>query len=166
MTHSIDVNVSGIVATQPVQVSTSKGVSFTRFRLASTCKFRLNTGDWKSGKTHWFTVKAWGKMAENIVLSVSKGDSLLVFGRLQVENWKNDDSHGTDVCVHAVSVGQDLCFGRTLGYEKNIYDSKTYPQNIDENISNDVNDAFSNIDVESFTKNSVIETYDETLSLC
>lgn len=166
MTHSIDVNVSGIVATQPIQLSTSKGGSFTRFRLASTCKFRSPSGDWKSSKTHWFTVKAWGRMAENIVSSIKKGDSLLVFGRLQVENWKNEESHGTDVCIHAVSLGQDLCFGRTLGYERNIYNTKNFDQTANENISNNIDEAFSNIDVESFTKNSVIETYDETLSLC
>ncbi|QPK94538.1 single-stranded DNA-binding protein [Actinomyces sp. zg-332] len=165
MTHSIDINVSGIAATQPTQITTSKGVAFTRFRLASTCKFRSPNGDWKNSKTHWFTVKAWGKTAENIVSSVSKGDHLLVFGRLQVEVWKKENSNGTDVCIHAISIGQDLCFGKTSGYERNIYSGQNSSEynSYDEDTSS--NNAF-NIDVESFTKNSSIETYDETVSLC
>lgn len=165
MTHSIDINVSGIVATQPTQITTTKGDAFTRFRLASTCKFRSPNGEWKNSKTHWFTVKAWGKTAENIVSSVSKGDHLLVFGRLQVETWKKDDINGTDVCIHAISLGQDLCFGRTIGYERNIYEHKNYSELYSHNVNNSANNVFD-IDVESFTKNSAIETYDETVSLC
>lgn len=58
---SIEVKVNGITATNPLEFLTAKGNLFTKFRLASTPRYKIN-GEWKNGKTQWFTIKAWERM--------------------------------------------------------------------------------------------------------
>ncbi len=165
MTHSIDITISGVVASQPLVFSTTGDVAFTRFRVASTCKFRSINGEWKNAKTQWFTIKAWSKLAENIVTSVNKGDKVIVYGRLQIETWKTENTNNIDVCIHAISVGQDLCYGKTLGYEKNIFCKNKKDDNYQFEMGN-YDNTFSDINASAFAKNSKVEVYDESTSLC
>ncbi|WP_345764368.1 single-stranded DNA-binding protein [Diaminobutyricibacter sp. McL0608] len=102
----------GVVATVPNHIVTSEGLPITSFRLASSQrKFNRSTQTWENGDTNWFTVTAFRQLATNIAACVSKGDRIVVSGRLSVRDWESGDRSGTVVEVDADAVGHDLTWG-------------------------------------------------------
>ena len=102
----------GLVATTPRHVVTSEGLSVTSFRLASgSRRFDKDSGAWADGDTNWFTVVAFRQLAVNANESLSKGDRILVSGRLKVRDWDNGERTGTTVEIEADCLGHDLLFG-------------------------------------------------------
>ena len=95
------------------------GVALAVFRLASTPRwFDRSTGSWRDQETVWLTVKAWRNLAHNIKGSVSKGEPVIVTGRLRASRWKDEDGQEqTRTYLEAVAVGHDLNRG-TSAYRK------------------------------------------------
>lgn len=111
---SEQIAVSGLVATTPRQVVTSDGLAITSFRLASSQRrFDRATGNWIDAETNWFSVVAFRQLAKNIASSISKGDRVVISGRLKVRDWDNGERSGTAVEIEASSIGHDLMFGVT-----------------------------------------------------
>ncbi|MGW4808415.1 single-stranded DNA-binding protein [Kitasatospora sp. NPDC004272] len=91
---------------------TAGGVSVANFRFAAReRRYDRERGDWTDGATTWVTVVAWRRLAVNVVSSVSKGDPLLVSGRLRVREWEQEGSRRVEVEIDARSVGHDLARG-------------------------------------------------------
>jgi single-strand DNA-binding protein len=104
--------VSGLVATTPREVVTSDGLAITSFRLASSKRrFDRSTGNWVDAETNWFSVVAFRQLAKNMSSSISKGDRVVLFGKLKVRDWDNGERSGTAVEIEASSIGHDLMFG-------------------------------------------------------
>jgi single-strand DNA-binding protein len=102
----------GFVATTPNHLVTSEGLPITTFRLATTRrKFNRSTKSWENGDTNWFTVTAFRQLAINVAACISKGDPVMVSGRLSVREWENEDRSGIVVEIDADSVGHDLGWG-------------------------------------------------------
>jgi single-strand DNA-binding protein len=60
-------------------------------------------------KTTWHNVTAFGSLAENIAHSVKKGDTVLVTGRLETEEYnKKDGTKGKSTRLIADEVGYSL----------------------------------------------------------
>lgn len=115
------VSITGLIATTPRHVVTAEGLPITSFRLASSQRrFDKSADKWVDASTNWYTVTAFRQLAINAVPSVSKGDRIIVTGRLRVRDWQNDDRTGTSVEIEAESIGHDLFWGtaaftRTVG---------------------------------------------------
>ena len=115
------ITITGLIATTPRHVVTSEGLPITSFRLASSQRrFDKATDKWVDASTNWYTITAFRQLAINTVPSLSKGDRIVVTGRLRVRDWQNDDRTGTSVEVEAESIGHDLFWGtatftRTVG---------------------------------------------------
>lgn len=108
------VTVSGLVATTPRHLVTQEGVPITSFRLASaTRRFDRKRNLWVDGETNWFTISSFRQLALNSVSSISKGDRVLIRGKLKVRDWDNGERSGTSVEIEADSMGHDLCYGTT-----------------------------------------------------
>lgn len=104
--------VLGLVATTPRHLVTQDGLPITSFRLASSKRwFDRNKNSWVDGETNWFTVTSFRQLAINATTSISKGDRVLVTGRLKVRDWDNGERSGTSVEVEADSLGHDLSWG-------------------------------------------------------
>lgn len=104
----------GIVATEPRHAVTGNGVAMCNFRLASSERRYDRTRDsWQDGDTNWFTVTAFRSLAEHAAESFSKGDRIIVSGRLRVRQWERDGKQGTAVDVDADALGHDLRWGTT-----------------------------------------------------
>lgn len=102
----------GIVATQPTRLVSDRGNTFGEFRLAVTERLRnKETGTWEDGETHWFTVKVFNKLAENVYRSISVGDPVTVSGKISIRNWSTEEKSGTAVEVYADVIGHDLNAG-------------------------------------------------------
>jgi single-strand DNA-binding protein len=68
---------------------------------------------WVEGETNWFTITSFRQLAINSAASISKGDRIVVSGRLKIRDWDNGERSGTSVEVDAESLGHDLVWGTT-----------------------------------------------------
>jgi len=107
--------VSGVIATDPRNVITEEGgLNITSFRLASQQRrFDRAQSKWVDGDTNWYTVVAFRMLSENAEASLSKGDRVIVRGRLRMRDWANGERTGTNVEIEADAIGHDLAWGRT-----------------------------------------------------
>ena len=109
-----NVTIVGNVATEPHFKIVGDGIPRCSFRLASSTRRRDGEdGQWIDGPTSWYTVTAWRALAENILISVFKGDPVVVTGRLQVREWTTEERSGTSVEIDAATLGHDLQRGRS-----------------------------------------------------
>ena len=109
------ISVAGLVATTPRHLITQDGLPITSFRLAaSQRKFDRNQNKWVDGETNWFTVTGFRQLAINTSTSVSKGDRILVTGKLRVRDWDNGERAGTSVEIDADAIGHDLSWGSAV----------------------------------------------------
>jgi single-strand DNA-binding protein len=113
MIHDAQVHLAGYVATDPKFKKVAGDTSSTRLRVAYTSRRRdKETGDWTDGPTSFVNVQCWRTLADNVSMSVHKGEPVLVMGRLQIRRF--EDAEGTPrtaVEVEAASVGHDLTRG-------------------------------------------------------
>ncbi|MCU1569678.1 MAG: single-strand DNA-binding protein [Naasia sp.] len=110
----------GIVATEPNHVITADGMEVTSFRLASSGR-RFDSGQktWVDTDTNWFSVVGFRQLAAGMAASLHKGDSVLVDGRLQLKEWKDDQGRkNLTVDLVADAIGHNLRFG-TSSYTRN-----------------------------------------------
>ena len=104
--------VSGVVATTPRHLVTQEGLPITSFRLASSKRrFDRTKKTWVDGETNWFTINSFRQLAINSASSISKGDRIVVSGRLKVRDWDNGERSGTSVEIEADCLGHDLVWG-------------------------------------------------------
>lgn len=109
------ISVAGLVATTPRHLINQDGLPITSFRLAaSQRKFDRNQNKWVDGETNWFTVTGFRQLAINTSTSVSKGDRILVTGKLRVRDWDNGERAGTSVEIDADAIGHDLSWGSAV----------------------------------------------------
>jgi single-strand DNA-binding protein len=109
------ITLTGLVATPPRHLVTNDGLPITTFRLASTQR-RYDRGQqkWIDGDTNWFTITAFRQLASNAAASLSKGQRVVVTGRLRVRDWASDERTGTNVEVDADALGHDLSWGTAV----------------------------------------------------
>lgn len=109
------ITVRGFAGNTPEIRYAESGKEVTTLRLGSTPRWRnVHTGEWSSGSTNWYTVAAFGRLADNVAASIRKGDPVVVVGRPKVRDWENQDGvTGTDMEISAQCLAHDLTFGRT-----------------------------------------------------
>lgn len=113
--NDIWVGVAGNVATTPKTAVTANGHTVTSFRLASSVRRQDKaSGQWYDEPPSYVTVVCWRRLAQNVTASVSRGQPLVVYGRLKVRDWERDGRKGTTVEVEASAVGHDMSMGTSL----------------------------------------------------
>ena len=107
--NDIFTTVIGNAVTDVSLRTTTTGVSVASFRIASNPRrFDKATNSWIEQETNFLTITAWSQLAENVALSVHKGKSLVVSGKLKVRQWQDGEKNGTSVEIDAVSICHDL----------------------------------------------------------
>jgi single-strand DNA-binding protein len=130
-------SVTGLVATTPRHLVTQDGLPITSFRLAASLrKFDKQLNRWVEAETNWFTITSFRQLAVNSAVSISKGDRILVMGRLRVRDWDNGERAGTSVEIEAESIGHDLVWGsstfvRTVNTREADLDQAPAPDDMD-----------------------------------
>lgn len=124
------ITVTGLVATTPRHLVTMEGLPITSFRLAAAHRrFDRATAKWVDGETNWYTITSFRQLAINAAGSISKGDRIMVSGKLRVRDWDNGERAGTSVEVEAEAMGHDISWGtstftRTVLVREDISESE------------------------------------------
>src|SRR5476649_1037564 len=107
------VTVSGNVVGDPVARLTKADVPFVTFRVASNVR-RVNfkTGEYVDAGTNFVNVTAFRALGINLANSLKKGEPVVVYGRMRINQWVNGEKSGTTVEIDAYNVGHDLTWGQ------------------------------------------------------
>ena len=110
------VTVVGNLVADPRMAYTKDGQPIASFRLASTPRrFDRASGEWKDGDTLFTSVTCWRALAENVHLSLRKGNSVIVIGRLSVRPYETrDGDKRQSVDIDAMAVGPELGRATTI----------------------------------------------------
>jgi single-strand DNA-binding protein len=107
--NDIITTVIGNAVTDVSLRTTSTGASVASFRIASNSRrFDKATKTWIEQDPSYLSITAWSQLAENVALSVHKGQGLVVTGKLKVRQWQDADKSGTNVEIDATAIGHDL----------------------------------------------------------
>lgn len=79
------------VVTDPEIRFSENGKAWAKFRGVTKERIRDSAGNWTDGKATFLDILCFGKEAENLTESVLKGDSVIVIGRLQQNEWVDDE---------------------------------------------------------------------------
>ena len=107
--NDIITTVVGNAVTDVSLRTTTTGTSVASFRLASNSRrFDKATKSWVDQEPSYLSITAWAELAENVALSVHKGQPIVVTGKLKVRQWQDGDKSGTAVEIDAQAIGHDL----------------------------------------------------------
>ncbi|NMD46380.1 MAG: single-stranded DNA-binding protein [Propionibacterium sp.] len=93
-----------------VRTDDSNEWAYAAFRLACTPRF-VRAGTWRDGETTWLNVNCRNRaMSLNVQASVSKGDPVIVTGRLTTWSWVNSETGEVreKLVLDAFAIGHDL----------------------------------------------------------
>lgn len=94
------ITINGRLGKEPELRYTSNQLAIVELAVACT------SGKDDKKKTTWFDVKVFGKLAENVANTIGKGDTVIVTGRLETDEYtKKDGTKGKFTSLLADEVG-------------------------------------------------------------
>ncbi|WP_433802326.1 single-stranded DNA-binding protein [Actinomycetospora sp. CA-084318] len=102
------VTVTGNVATDVTWRRTATGSVANFFLMSNERRFDGQTRAWRDGDRLGIRVTCWRGLAENVRMSVTKGDPVVVHGRLYTSEYEQEGARRTSTQIDAKSVGLDL----------------------------------------------------------
>ena len=89
---------------------TNTGTAVANMRVAVTQRIQQD-GEWRDGDTSFLRVNVWRGQAEHLADSLSKGDRVMVTGRLRQRTWETPEGEKRSVTeIKADEVGASLKF--------------------------------------------------------
>jgi single-strand DNA-binding protein len=82
--------ITGNLTEDPEVHFTQGGAAVANLRVAVTARVKDGEG-WKDGETSFFRVNVWRSLAEHVGDSLSKGDRVIVVGRLKTRTWETPE---------------------------------------------------------------------------
>ena len=80
----------GNLGSEPEMRFTPSGKPVTSFSIATSWRYTTAEGERKED-TEWFSVVAWGKLAEQCNQFLTKGRLVYIEGRLRLRSWEGQD---------------------------------------------------------------------------
>lgn len=103
------ITVVGNLVKDPEVKDLGAGKVLAKLRVASTERFQDSDGSWKDGDTAFYDVVCWRTLAENVAGSLSKGNKVIVHGRLKYREFlRKDGTKGNAFEIDATDVGQSM----------------------------------------------------------
>ena len=107
--NETSVTIVGNVLTDPKSRRTAEDVRVVSFRVASNeRRFDKASGEWVDGDRLFVTVTCWRRLANGVVASLSKGDPVMVTGRLYTRGYEVEGQKRSITELEATAVGPDL----------------------------------------------------------
>jgi single-strand DNA-binding protein len=109
MSRSLNkVMIIGYLGRDPEMRYTSSGKPVTTFSVATNRSWSSASGE-RHEETEWFTVVAWGNLAEICKQHLSKGSQVYIEGRLQSRRW--EDTEGKKHAAVEIVAGEMIQLG-------------------------------------------------------
>lgn len=103
------ITVVGNLVKDPEVKDLGAGKVLAKLRVASTERFQDSDGAWKDGDTAFYDVVCWRTLAENVAGSLSKGNKVIVHGKLKYREFlRKDGTKGNAFEIDATDVGQSM----------------------------------------------------------
>src|SRR5512133_2471105 len=100
--------IAGNLVDTPELRFTNTRTPVTNLRVAVTQRIQ-HDGEWRDGDTSFFKVNVWRGQAEHLADSLSKGDRVMVTGRLRQRSWETPEGDKRSVTeIEADEVGASL----------------------------------------------------------
>lgn len=114
--YAIEITVQGTAVTEVESRISDSGKNWCKFRVAANERIQNRaTGEWSDGETTFLNVKCWGRLAENVAASITKGTPVVVQGRLNQRHYEREISgvtvQASSLDLSARVVGHDLVKG-------------------------------------------------------
>jgi single-strand DNA-binding protein len=94
---------------------TSSGIPVANLRVAVTQRIQQD-GEWRDGDTSFLKVNVWRSQAEHLADSLTKGDRVMVTGRLRQRSWETPEGDKRSVTeIEADEVGASPQVGHRQG---------------------------------------------------
>jgi single-strand DNA-binding protein len=100
-----EIHITGNLVREPELRFTTGGTATCGFGIAVNRRYQQN-GEWVDAPTNFFNVTVWGQYGENVAASLSKGDRVLVKGRLDFRKYQNKE--GVEVTTHDI-IADEVC---------------------------------------------------------
>lgn len=94
-----EITIVGNLVREPELRFTSGGTATCGFGVAVNRRYQQN-GEWVDAPTNFFNVTVWGQLGENVAATLSKGDRVIVKGRLEFRKYQGKD--GAEVTTHDI----------------------------------------------------------------
>ena len=98
-----ELTIIGNLTREPELRFTTGGTATCSFGVAVNRRYQQN-GEWVDAPTQFFNVTVWGQYGENVAASLSKGDRVLVKGRLEFRKYQNKE--GVEVTTHDIQADE------------------------------------------------------------
>lgn len=98
----------GRLGRDPEMRYTPSGRPVTTFSLATSRSWNTSEGERRT-ETEWFTIVAWGSLAEICKNYLNKGQQVYIEGRLQTRHW--DDAEGNKHSATEVVASEMIMLG-------------------------------------------------------
>ena len=103
------ITVVGNLVKDPEVKDLGAGKVLAKLRVASTERFQDSDGSCKDGDTAFYDVVCWRTLAENVAGSLSKGNKVIVHGKLKYREFlRKDGTKGNAFEIDATDVGQSM----------------------------------------------------------
>jgi len=104
------VTMQGNLVADPTRMVTASGQRLTKFRIAASGRrFDGPTNSWVNTNPVFMSVSCWRQLGDNVFQTLYKGDTVVVYGRMNYREWDDDKGNRRSaVEVEATSVGPDL----------------------------------------------------------
>ncbi|MFL6142481.1 MAG: single-stranded DNA-binding protein [Labedaea sp.] len=88
---------------------TQNGDKLCYFRVASNeRRYNKDTQEWEDGSHLYVQVKCWRKLAENAAQSLARGDNVVLWGRLFVDEYEASGERRSMLVLDAKAIGPNL----------------------------------------------------------
>ncbi|MPZ68803.1 MAG: single-stranded DNA-binding protein [Actinobacteria bacterium] len=107
---SSTITIVGNLSADPELHYTSGGIAVTNFTIAVNSRYKKGE-QWEDKLEGFFRCNAWREMAEHVAESLTKGQRVLVTGKLQQRHWEDADGNKRQaVDIEVEEVGPSLKF--------------------------------------------------------
>lgn len=92
MLNTTTVTFAGNLAADPELRFTPNGKPVAEFRVLVNRRSKDEAGEWTDTEPTVHPCKVWGTAAENVAESLTRGDRVLVHGRIETEGWSDRET--------------------------------------------------------------------------
>lgn len=84
------ITIDGTLGRDPELSYAASGVALCKFSVANNRRWKDRNDEWQE-KTTWFNITVFNDLGENVAQSLTKGDRVIVVGRMEDNSWTDDE---------------------------------------------------------------------------